>query len=111
MPNYITTKYTYSTTASYTAYLKSWGGYYSGRPLGNYQGATLLPKMPGTEVLTAFGRPVGRLQITTAQIAQVRKEMAKGKTTVNPQQIMKVPDALPADIETPKAKVRARKPP
>jgi len=63
---YNTSAYNYSTSASYAAYLKSWGPiYFSGLPLGDYKGATVLPKLPGVpkKVPTPFGKAVGRKPI------------------------------------------------
>ena len=63
---YNTTPYSYSTSASYAAYLKSWGPiYFSGQPLGQYKGATILPKVPGVpkKVPAPFGKQVGRKPI------------------------------------------------
>ncbi|KAK4951497.1 hypothetical protein LTR10_010473 [Elasticomyces elasticus] len=40
----------YSTSATYNAYCKSWGYYFSGRPIGPYQHATILVGRPSRQL-------------------------------------------------------------
>ncbi|KAK4575228.1 hypothetical protein LTR86_001080 [Recurvomyces mirabilis] len=68
----------YSTAASFTAYLTSWGSYYNGQPLGPYKGATIRQKSGRDAALWAKHIRVYRKQMEAVRLQEpvfVRPEM------------------------------------
>ncbi|KAK3624807.1 hypothetical protein LTR56_020772 [Elasticomyces elasticus] len=76
----------YSTSATYNAYCKSWGYYFSGRPIGPYQHATILA-----------GRPSRRLEAREfVRGDQIRNDLQQQKLVkcLDPKTIFRPPAVL-----------------
>ncbi|KAK5138377.1 hypothetical protein LTR08_003438 [Meristemomyces frigidus] len=94
---YATGPYNYSTRATYTAYRASWAPhYFPGSPLGDYAGATVLPRLPGTKHLTMrvpmiLGTASGRKAISLPE--------AHEPTTMDPKELWTVPNIMLINVE------------
>ena len=91
---YSTGPYGYSTPDTYTAYCASWAPqYFTGMPLGDYTGATVLPKLTKTPVMLRSANPCGRTAISLDKVHE--------EPTMDPKKALTVPNIMLMDIEAP----------
>ncbi|KAK4549939.1 hypothetical protein LTR36_005240 [Oleoguttula mirabilis] len=91
--------------ATYAAYLASWGPhYFTGMPLGAYEDATVLLKMPGLKKKqTVFGAAVGRPIITNDKL--LADFFIFEDTTMDPKKMDNKPNIMLMNIEAPRSKI------